>query len=63
MGGVHYATKGRVVLDAAAATALGLEAGGVYRIDIFHAERKRESSSLLVTLPGFNLSRSECRRL
>jgi fibro-slime domain-containing protein len=63
LGGVHYATKGSLLLDAEAATALGLETGGVYRIDIFHAERKRESSSLLVTLPGFNLSRSECHRL
>jgi fibro-slime domain-containing protein len=63
LGGVHYATKGGVVLDATAATALGLETGGVYRIDIFHAERKLESSSLQVTLPGFNLSRSECRKL
>lgn len=63
LGGVHYATKGSLVLDAAAGTALGLETGGVYRIDVFHAERKRESSSLQVTLPGFKLSRSECRRL
>jgi len=63
LGGVHYATQGNLVLNAAAGTALGLETGRVYRIDVFHAERKRESSSLLVTLPGFNLSRSECRPL
>jgi fibro-slime domain-containing protein len=63
LGGVHYATPNGVVLDAAAAARFGLETGGVYRIDVFHAERKRESSSLRVTLPGFNLSRSECRKL
>jgi len=63
LGGVHYATKGSILLDATAASALGLATGGVYRIDVFHAERKLESSSLQVTLPGFNLSRSECRKL
>lgn len=63
LGGVHYATRGGLVVDATAASQLGLETGGVYRIDIFHAERKLESSSLLITLPGFDLSRSECHRL
>jgi fibro-slime domain-containing protein len=63
LGGVHSAGETSLTLDAAAATDLGLQSGGVYPIDVFHAERKKDSASLRVTLPGFDSSRSECRRL
>ena len=63
VGGVHQAVDGSVTLDPATAAALGLQDGRVYRIDVFHAERLKESSALRVTLPWFDQSRSECAPL
>lgn len=63
LGGVHQPVSGGVTLDASVAARFDLEDGGVYRIDIFHAERKKESSTLRLTLPKVELSRSECRPL
>lgn len=39
----------------------GMEDGKVYKINIFHAERKATGSSFKLTLGGFNTARSECR--
>lgn len=62
LGGLHNASEHELVLDATKAADLRLETGKVYRIDVFHAERKVSSSSLTVTLPAFDRSRSECHR-
>jgi fibro-slime domain-containing protein len=63
LGGVHQPAEATLTIDTTTAQNLGLTPGGVYRIDIFHAERKPESSSLRVTLPWFDLSRSVCEPL
>ena len=63
LGGVHNTGEGSLTLNAATARDFGLRPGGVYRIDIFHAERKKDSSTLRVTLPGFDSARSVCQPL
>ncbi|MBN2526620.1 MAG: DUF4215 domain-containing protein [Deltaproteobacteria bacterium] len=59
LGGVHVPEDGSVTIDAT--HSYGMNDGGVYRINIFHAERKPEGSSFRLTLGGFNTARSECR--
>jgi fibro-slime domain-containing protein len=39
----------------------GLQEGGVYTINIFHAERQLTSSSFQLTLAGFEATPSDCR--
>ena len=48
LGGVHGAVSGSVSLDAAAAT-LGIATGGIYDLDIFHAERHTFGSNFNFT--------------
>lgn len=60
LGGVHQARNGSVTISAATADQFGLENGKVYKISIFHAERKVTSSSFRLTLAGFKTVRSEC---
>ena len=60
MGGVHSTQPGQITLDAATAASLGLEAGKVYQIKIFHAERQSLGSTFKLTLSGFSTSRSDC---
>ncbi|MBN2339940.1 MAG: DUF4215 domain-containing protein [Deltaproteobacteria bacterium] len=59
LGGIHIPTEGSVIISAG--NNFGMEAGNVYKINIFHAERKVEGSSFKLTLGGFNTARSECR--
>ncbi len=59
LGGVHVPEDGSVVIDST--HNYGMTDGGVYRINIFHAERKPEGSSFKLTLGGFNTARSDCR--
>lgn len=59
LGGVHVPESGSVTIDET--NSFGMEAGKVYRINVFHAERKVEGSSFKLTLGGFNTARSECR--
>jgi fibro-slime domain-containing protein len=59
LGGVHVPLDGSVTINAA--NNFGMTAGNVYRINIFHAERKMEGSSFKLTLGGFNTARSICR--
>lgn len=61
LGGCHVPTTGQVTLDASSAARFGLQQGKLYRMHVFHAERKREGSSFKLTLAGFDLRRSECR--
>ncbi len=63
LGGVHAAVSGSVTISSSTAANFALKDGGIYRIDIFHAERKKDSSTLRLSLPSFDLSRTECTRL
>jgi len=60
LGGVHQPVDGGVTISAATAGTYGLTDGHVYKLNIFHAERKKESSSFRLTLAGFDTARSEC---
>lgn len=60
LGSVHQPVDGFVEISAATADTYGLTDGKVYRITIFHADRKIESSSFRLTLSGFSTARSEC---
>lgn len=60
LGGVHQPVDGSVAISAATAATYGLTDGKVYQIKVFHAERKKESSSFRLTLAGFDAARSEC---
>ncbi|HYQ02856.1 MAG TPA: DUF4215 domain-containing protein [Polyangiaceae bacterium] len=60
LGGVHQPVDGSVTLNATTATALKLTDGNVYKLNIFHVERKKESSSFRLTLAGFDTAKSEC---
>jgi len=60
LGGVHQPVDGSVTISAATAATYGLTDGQVYKLNIFHAERKKESSSFRLTLAGFDTARSEC---
>ncbi len=51
---------GTVTRKMGTAASYGLEAGNVYQIQVFHAERKVEGSSFKLTLAGFNSAPSEC---
>jgi len=60
LGGVHQPVDGGVTISAATAATYGLTDGHVYKLSIFHAERKKESSSFRLTLAGFDTAKSEC---
>jgi fibro-slime domain-containing protein len=62
LGGAHTPEDGTVLLDSAAATQFGLASGQVYKISLFHADRKLYGSALRVTLPAFSLMPSVCTR-
>ena len=58
LGGVHVPLDGNVTINKT--NNYGMEHGKVYRINIFHAERKRDGASLKLTLGGFDAARSVC---
>lgn len=60
LGGVHTPKEGSVTINAQSAAEFGLQAGGVYRITVFHVERKEEGSSFKLTLSGFEATPSDC---
>jgi fibro-slime domain-containing protein len=60
LGGVHQPVDGSVTISATTAATYGLTNGNVYKLNIFHAERKKESSSFRLTLAGFDTAKSEC---
>src|SRR5690606_6516608 len=60
LGGMHTPENGSVTVNSSTAASLGLEAGNVYEIKVFHAERMTTGSSFRLTLSGFNTRRSEC---
>jgi fibro-slime domain-containing protein len=52
---------GPIVRGMGTAAQFGLQAGNVYQIAVFHAERQKEGSSFKLTLSGFNANPSDCR--
>ena len=60
LGGVHVPENGSVTINAGSAGAYGLTDGGVYKIVVFHAERKQDGSSFRLTLDGFSNTPSNC---
>lgn len=63
LGGIHVPIDGTVTIGPATADTYGLEDGSVYRVNVFHAERKTEGSSFRLTLSGFDAQRSECEAI
>ncbi len=60
LGGRHSVESGTVVLDAPTAAALGLEIGGLYEADVFHAEVHTGESNYKLTLGGFEKVVTRC---
>lgn len=65
LGGVHNAAPGSVTLSATTttvptATPVGLVVGNTYEIVVFQAERNTTGSNYLLTLQGFNQTKSQC---
>lgn len=61
LGGLHQAISGSVTINASTASGFGLEDGKIYKINVFHAERKPKGSTFRLTLSGFSTSRSDCQ--
>jgi fibro-slime domain-containing protein len=60
IGGLHQSRNGKVTLDSATATKLGLEEGKIYEMALFHAERHTSASNFNLTLDGFVTTHSTC---
>ncbi len=60
LGGAHVPEEGSVTINAQSAARFGLAPGNVYKIAVFHAERKMQGSSFKLTLSGFEATPSEC---
>jgi fibro-slime domain-containing protein len=60
IGGLHPEQTDSVTLDAKTATTLGLSAGKIYEIALFHAERHSPASNFNLTLDGFVSAHSHC---
>lgn len=61
VGGVHPVQSGSVDLSVPATAAqLGLTVGGIYRVDVFHAERHTDNSNYMLTLNNFQRAPSQC---
>jgi fibro-slime domain-containing protein len=60
LGGIHVPMDGSVTINAQSAGRFGLEAGSVYKIVVFQAERKKFGSSFRLTLSGFETTPSDC---
>ena len=60
IGGVHRREEKSFTIDAANATAWGLEDGNIYEIAVFQAERNTCQSNYWLTLAGFLVTSSTC---
>jgi fibro-slime domain-containing protein len=60
IGGSHSQRERSVTLDSGTAGSLGLEAGRIYEIALFHAERHSPDSNFNLTLDGFAAAKSRC---
>ncbi|MBN2341687.1 MAG: DUF4215 domain-containing protein [Deltaproteobacteria bacterium] len=63
IGGVHGSQDAEVTLDEPLAADLGLEAGQIYEIVLFHAERHTSESHYNLTLSGFTKVQSQCESI
>jgi fibro-slime domain-containing protein len=61
LGGTHGQIEGSVTLDSANASRFDLEAGRIYEIALFHAERHTDASNFFLTLQGFVTAKSRCQ--
>jgi fibro-slime domain-containing protein len=63
LGGLHPSSSGSVTLVAAtvAAKGLGLVAGNIYEMALFHAERHTSQSNFKLTLGGFVKRTTVCK--
>lgn len=61
MGNVHMPKLGTVRIDETTENTFNLSDGGVYPIQVFHAERNPTGSSFKLTLAGFEADRSICQ--
>jgi fibro-slime domain-containing protein len=60
IGGTHWEIERSVTLDDATAARLELQAGRIYEIALFHAERRTPDSNFNLTLDGFVAAKSRC---
>ena len=60
IGGLHSIQGGSFTIDAAKATALGLQDKLLYEVALFHAERHTDASNFKLTLNGFVKKVSVC---
>ena len=60
IGGSHVELTRSVTLDQATAARLQLEAGKIYEMALFHAERHSDASNFNLALTGFVRARSRC---
>jgi len=60
LGGTHGQIEGSITLDSANASRFELEAGRIYEIALFHAERHTDASNFFLTLQGFVTAKSRC---
>jgi fibro-slime domain-containing protein len=60
IGGLHSIATGGITLDSTRAPSLGLTAGRVYEVILFHAERYGYGSNFKLTLTGFATASSRC---
>jgi fibro-slime domain-containing protein len=60
IGGLHPELERSITLDAASAQRLQLEAGKIYEMALFHAERHSPGSHFNLTLEGFASAHSRC---
>ena len=60
IGGSHGQRDRSVTLDDAGASTLALQAGHIYEIALFHAERHTPASNFNLTLDGFVSAKSKC---
>jgi fibro-slime domain-containing protein len=61
IGGVHEEQSRSIALDQSSAEALQLEAGKIYEIALFQAERRSLGSNFNLTLAGFASAHSRCQ--
>jgi fibro-slime domain-containing protein len=62
LGGLHSRQQKTLTLDSAAAS-VGITAGNIYEVALFHAERHTDQSNFKLTLTGFAPTYSVCNTL
>jgi len=60
IGGAHGQIERSITLDSGNASRFQLQAGRIYEIALFHAERHTDASNFFLTLQGFVTAKSRC---